>query len=86
MERHFTVKHKGKFYYVDYLDSDGQILGLINRDTWEILDEELEELGICEFQNATKKEKGQIKKNIKLANRLIEFCTKHFNDYKPKID
>ena len=79
------MEHKGKFYYVGYLGSDRQILGLINRDTWEILDEELEELCVCEFQNDTKEEKEQIKKNIKLANNLISFCINHFNDYKPKL-
>ena len=30
-------------------------------------------------------EKEQIKKNIKLANKLINFCIKHFNDYKPEL-
>jgi len=85
LERNFTVGHKGKIYYVSYMNSDRQILGLINRDTWEILDEELEELCVCGFQDGAKEEKEQIKKNRKLANRLINFCVKHFNDYKPGI-
>ena len=84
LERHFTVKHKEGFYYVSYLNSDKPILGLINRNTWEILDEELEELCLCEFQNDTKEEKEQIEKNVKLYNNLISFCIRHFNDYKPK--
>ena len=29
-------------------------------------------------------EKEQINKNIKLANKLISFCVRHFNDYSPK--
>ena len=85
LERHFTVKHKGKFYCVDYLSSDGQILGLINRDTWEICDEEYEELNVYLFNDTPKKEREKIKSNIKLANKLIKFCIKHFNDYKPKL-
>ena len=44
MEKNFTVKHKRKFYYVGYLNSDGPILGLINRATWEAIDEEWEEI------------------------------------------
>ena len=40
---HFTIEHKGKIYYNDYLDSDGQILN-INRDNWEVLNEEFEEI------------------------------------------
>ena len=84
--KYFTVQYKGKTYYIDYVNSDGQTLLLSNRDYWEILDEELEELCVSEFQNDTKKEKEQIKKNIKLANKLISFCIKHFSDYKPKIN
>ena len=82
---YFTVKHKGKFYCVDYLSSDGQILGLINRDTWEITDEEYEELNIYLLNDTPKRERKQIKNNIKFANKLITFCIRHFNDYEPKI-
>ena len=53
-----------------------------NRDYWQVLDEELEEVCIYQFQNATKKEKQQINKNRKLTNKLIKFCIKHFDDYK----
>ena len=85
LEKNFTVRHKERFYYASCLNSDKPILGLINRDAWEILDEELEELGICEFQDAAKKEKEQARKNRILANKLIGFCIRHFNDYEPKI-
>lgn len=40
LQKTFYVRHKGKMYYIDYLNSDGQSLGLINRDNWEISDEE----------------------------------------------
>ena len=83
--KHFTVEHKGKTYYVEYANSDGYANCLLNRYDWEILDEELEELCVCEFEDDTKEEKEQIKNNIKLANTLIIFCIRHFKDYKPKI-
>ena len=86
LTKHFTVEHKGKTYYVEYANSDGIAGYLFNRSDWEILDEELEELCVCEFQNDTKEEKEQTKNNIKLANKLINFCIKHFNDYEPKLD
>ena len=86
LEKNFTVKHKERFYYVSYLNSDKPILGLINRDTWEICDEEGEELNTYILKDTTKEEKQQIKKNTKLANRLIGFCIRHFSDYKPEID
>ncbi|MBI2651747.1 hypothetical protein HYX01_04710, partial [Candidatus Woesearchaeota archaeon] len=84
--KHFTVEYKGKTYYVEYANSDGIAGYLFNRYDWEILDEELEELCLYEFQNDTKEEKQQIKKNRILANNLISFCMKHFNDYKPKLN
>lgn len=68
IEKNFTVEHKGKTYYVGYLNSDGQILGLSNRFHWEVYDEELESV----YNN--------------LANALIRFCIKHFNDYQPDYE
>jgi len=65
LQKCFTVEHKCKIYYVDYLNSDGQILG-INRNCWEVIDEEWEEI-----------------EDNKLKLKLINFCIRHFNDYKP---
>ena len=83
LERNFTVKHKGKTYYVDYLNSDGQILGLMNRFNWEILDEELEEVSTLGFKGMSKEEKKEVDRTVKLTNKLIKFCIKHFDDYQP---
>lgn len=83
LERNFTVKHKRKYYYVNYLNSDGQILGLLNRYHWEVTDEEWEEINIYEFKDTSKKEREQIRKNRKLMEELIKFCIKHFNNYSP---
>ncbi len=85
IQKYFTVEYKGKIYYVDYINSDNQIL-LGNRDYWEVLDEEIEELNIYVFKDTTKKELKQIDKNVKLTNKLVKFCIKHFEDYKPNIN
>ncbi|MEK6862407.1 MAG: hypothetical protein AABY07_10685 [Nanoarchaeota archaeon] len=85
IQKTFTVQDNRKTYYVDYLNSNGQILGLLNRNNWEITDENGEELGIYEFQSSTKREKMQIKENRILARKLINVCIKHFNDYKQKF-
>ncbi len=82
LERKFTVTYKGKRYYISYLNSDGPIIGLLNRFHWEILDEELEELDIYGFKGMSKKEE-ELDRNAKLANKLIKLCIKHFNDYQP---
>ena len=85
IQKTFIVEHKGKCYSVDFLDSDGHILGLLNRYTWEVRDEEFEELNIYEFSTDTQKEKEVVKKNRKLADKLIEFCIKHFDDFKAEL-
>ena len=85
IQKYFTVTHKGKTYYVDYINSDEQIL-LGNRDYWQVLDEEHEELSIYTFKNTSKKEKQQIDKNRELYLKLIKFCKKHFEDYKPDVN
>lgn len=77
--------HKGKEYFVNYLNSSGLIPGLSNRFHWEIVDENHEELNIFEFKETTAGEKEKIKNNIKLRDELIEFCIKHFNDYSPNF-
>lgn len=83
LQRTFTIKHNNKIYIIDYLDSTEQILELINRDNWEIYDENRELLNIYPFRNSTKKEKLKVKKNLILAEKLIKFCIKHFDDYNP---
>lgn len=84
LQRTFMVKHKGKSYCIDYLNSDGQILGLLNRNNWEI-SKNGEELNIYSFKSDTKKEKKLIDKNMELAEELVEFCIKHFDDYPPEL-
>lgn len=82
-KKNFTVKHKGKTYYVDYLNSDGQILGLSNRDYWEVYNEDDEELP----NHKIKGDKVILnKKELRLKIKLIKFCIKHFEDYRPDPD
>ena len=85
LERNFIVMHKGKEYFVNYLNSSGLILGLSNRFHWEIVDENHEELNIFEFENSTKEEREEIKNNIKLREELIKFCIEHFSGYSPNF-
>jgi len=85
LNRTFIVNHKGKDYCVDYLNSDKHTLGLLNRDYWKITDEDGEEVNIYLFKDETKKQKEQVKKNIILVRKLINFCIKHFEDYESKL-
>lgn len=83
IQRTFTVRHKGRTYFVDYLNSDGQILGLMNRNNWEVFDKDSEELPVYIFRDSTKKEKKEAEKNRKLFEKLVKFCINHFDDYNP---
>ncbi len=83
VQKTFHVEYKGKVYYVDYVNSDGQELILLNRDDWEITDENHEEIGIYLWNNSSKKEKRRVRSNQLLADKLITFCIKHFNTYDP---
>ena len=86
LEKNFIVKYWGKTYSVNYLNSDGYALGLFNRFNWEIYDEDHNELKISEYGNTTKTQKEQIQKNLILMNKLIDFCIKHFDDYRAELD
>ena len=85
IERNFTINHKGQTYHISYLNSDGQTLSLLNRDNWEIFDENDEELNIHIFKNASKKEQKKVGENLKLFGKIITFCKKNFYQYKPEI-
>ncbi|MBI4116153.1 hypothetical protein HY449_00230 [Candidatus Pacearchaeota archaeon] len=84
LQRSFLVEYKGKEYYVSYLSADYPTL-LLNRESWEITNEDGEELQIYQFSSANKKEREKIEENIKIFNRIVGFCIKKFNAYNPKL-
>lgn len=86
IDKTFFVKHRGKEYYVNYLNSDGQCLSMLNRYDWEVKDEEGEEVLGCTFQSMSEKQKAQAEKESDFVDRLIAFCIKHFDDYEPNLE
>lgn len=83
IEKTFWIEFEGKDYHVNYLNSDGQSLAMINRNNWEILDEDGEEVSFYVFKGDDSNEMKKAKENLKLTNKLISFCIKNFNRYKP---
>lgn len=83
IQKTFTIRYKNKTYYVDYINSDGQTLSLLNRNNWEVFTDDHESLDLYLFKNSSKKDKLKANKDLILANKLIGFCIKHFNDYEP---
>jgi len=45
-------------------------------------DENHKEMEIYYFKGVSKKKKIQIEKNRKIVEKLIDFCVKHFDDFK----
>ena len=83
IQKAFYIRIRKKTYYVNFVNSDGQTLDLINRNNWEIYDENNEELDLYTYDNINKKRAREIKVNWQLANKMIKFCIKQFNDYNP---
>lgn len=79
ISKSFQVEYKGKEYTINYTNSDGQTLALLNRDNWEITDENWEELDIYVLNHHTKEQRKQKQKNQRLALKLIRFCIAHFD-------
>ena len=86
MTKLFEVEHEGKTYYVDFTNSTGQTLALLNREAWQITDEDDEELQIYSIGKPNKKQKAELKKAQNLFDELAEYCCKHFNDYDKKLE
>ena len=61
LQKSFLIEHQGKKYFVNYLSSDYPNPNLLNRDNWEILDEDGEELNIYFFKSISKEEKSKPK-------------------------
>ncbi len=83
VQKSFFVEVGGKNYYVDFIDSDKQNISLLKMDLWQITDQDHEELDLYLLGDSSKEEKKRVRKNWLIANKLIAFCMKHFNDYNP---
>ena len=83
ISRDWTVLHEGRMFYVNYTQSDGQTLALMNRDNWEILeatDDGTEELDVYGFADGTTEEREKVVENFELMKKLIRFCIEHWDN------
>lgn len=78
----FAVKHKSRTCHASYSNSNGQTLLLSNRNSWEAADDHGK--GISEHYCSESGKKAAMR-NARLKNKLIAFCIRHFDGYKPKI-
>jgi hypothetical protein len=83
ISRDWTILHDGRKFYVNFIESDGQTLALLNRNNWEVLeetDEGTEELDVYSFSADTPQRKRRIEENFRLAEELIKFCIKNWDN------
>jgi hypothetical protein len=77
VSRDWTIRHEGRTFYVNYTQSDGQTLALMNRDNWEVLEQTEdgpEELNIYGFGGQNKEDRAKARGDFALMKRLIRFC------------
>ena len=72
----FLIKYEEKTYCINYFYSDYGALEEINRNTWEITDEDGEMLQIFLFRNESKETIEKVKRNQEVYDKLIDFCEK----------
>ena len=83
ISRDWTVWHKGRRFFVNFTESDGQTLALCNRENWQI-DEETEdsikELNayVCHDSNPQEQEEAQ--KDAEMIDKLIGFCIRKWDN------
>ena len=73
--------YKGRRFFVNFTESDGQTLALCNRDRWQIHEEtekSVEELNAYAFNNSSSEEQEQAEENAKIIDKLIGFCIRNF--------
>jgi hypothetical protein len=83
ISRDWTILHKGRTFYVNYTDSDGHTLALMNRSNWEVLeerDDDTEELNVYVFNASTRKERKLAAKNALLKEELVKFCIENWEN------
>ena len=83
ISRDWTIRHEGRTFYVNYTQSDGQTLALMNRDNWEVLEETddgPEELDIYGFTGDSKEGRAQAHEHFGLMKQLIRFCIANWDN------
>lgn len=83
ISRDWTVLYKGRRFFVNFTESDGQTLALCNRDKWQIHEENkdsIEELNTCVFNKSSPEEREQAEEKAKIIDKLIGFCIRNLDN------
>lgn len=83
VSRDWTVLCKGRRFFVNFTESDGQTLMLCNRANWEITEETedgIEELHACVFKDSSDENRKRAAENTRLKENLIAFCIDNWDN------
>jgi len=75
--RDWTVLHEGRRFHVNFTESDGQTLALLNRENWEIAEKTedgMEEFSACAFNDSSPAERRQAEERVRIIDELVAFC------------
>ena len=83
ISRDWTVLYKGRRFFVNVTESDGQTLALLNRENWQIheeTDEGTEEVHPYVLGESSPEEQRRADENARLIDELIGFCIRNWDD------
>ena len=83
ISRDWTVVHEGRLFHVNFTESDGQTLALLNRENWEIAEKTedgTEEFSACEFNDSSPTERKQAEKRVRIIDELVAFCIENWEN------
>jgi len=83
ISRDWTVRYKGRRFFVNLAESDGQTLALLNRENWQIheeTDEGIEEVHPFVLGETSPEEENRADENAQIIDALIGFCIRNWDD------
>jgi len=75
--------YKGRRFFVNFTESDGQTLVLCNRNNWEITEQTedgVENVSACVFKGSSAAEQRQAEENAELIEQLVAFCIDNWDN------
>ncbi len=84
ISRDWTVLYKGRRFFVNFTESDGQTLALCNRDNWEIEEETedgIREFHACLLKSGSPQEEKEAREKAKIMDKLIAFCVRNWDNW-----
>ena len=83
LSRDWIIKHEGRTFFINFTESDGQTLAMLNRDNWEISEQTaggIVELNGYIFSDTTQQERLRAEEEAALVKKIISFCIENWDN------